>query len=65
MQRAARLVLLSFVMTCTWAGTQANDIGHPFRLSVETNLHFHGLDVSPLKKGDNVFLHIAPGETFT
>lgn len=30
MQRAARLVLLSFVMTCTWAGTQANDIGPPF-----------------------------------
>ena len=35
------------------------------QLSEETNLHFHGLDVSPLNNGDNVFLHIAPGKTFT
>jgi suppressor of ftsI len=35
------------------------------QLSEETNLHFHGLGVSPLNNGDNVFLHIAPGETFT
>jgi suppressor of ftsI len=35
------------------------------QLSEETNLHFHGLDVSPLKNGDNVFLHISPGQTFT
>jgi suppressor of ftsI len=35
------------------------------QLSEETNLHFHGLDVSPLKNGDNVFLHIQPGQTFT
>ena len=35
------------------------------RLSEPTNLHFHGLDVSPLGNGDNVFLHIRPGETFT
>jgi suppressor of ftsI len=35
------------------------------RLAQETNLHFHGLDVSPLGNGDNVFLHIRPGETFT
>jgi FtsP/CotA-like multicopper oxidase with cupredoxin domain len=34
------------------------------QLSEETNLHFHGLDVSPLNNGDNVFLHIAPGQTF-
>ncbi len=34
------------------------------RLSQETNLHFHGLSVSPLKNGDNVFLHVRPGETF-
>jgi FtsP/CotA-like multicopper oxidase with cupredoxin domain len=34
-------------------------------LSEETNLHFHGLGVSPLNHGDNVFLHIAPGQTFT
>ena len=31
------------------------------QLSQETNLHFHGLNVSPLNNGDNVFLHIAPG----
>lgn len=35
------------------------------KLPEETNLHFHGLDVSPLKNGDNVFIHIAPGDTFT
>jgi len=34
------------------------------RLSEPTNLHFHGLDVSPLGNGDNVFLHIQPGQTF-
>jgi FtsP/CotA-like multicopper oxidase with cupredoxin domain len=35
------------------------------QLSEQTNLHFHGLGVSPLNNGDNVFLHIAPGDTFT
>jgi len=35
------------------------------QLSEKTNLHFHGLGVSPLDNGDNVFLHIAPNETFT
>jgi FtsP/CotA-like multicopper oxidase with cupredoxin domain len=35
------------------------------QLSEGTNLHFHGLGVSPLNNGDNVFLHIAPGQTFT
>jgi suppressor of ftsI len=35
------------------------------RLSKPTNLHFHGLGVSPLGNGDNVFLHVKPGETFT
>jgi len=34
------------------------------RLSQETNFHFHGLDVSPLKNGDNVFLHVRPGGDF-
>jgi suppressor of ftsI len=35
------------------------------QLAEETNLHFHGLNVSPLNNGDNVFLHIAPRQTFT
>src|SRR5262245_22104331 len=35
------------------------------RLSEPTNLHFHGLSVSPLGNGDNVFLHVRPEETFT
>jgi FtsP/CotA-like multicopper oxidase with cupredoxin domain len=35
------------------------------RLSEPTNLHFHGLGVSPLGNGDNVFLHVRPGEIFT
>jgi FtsP/CotA-like multicopper oxidase with cupredoxin domain len=29
-----------------------------------TNLHFHGLHVSPRANGDNVFVHVAPGATF-
>ena len=27
-----------------------------------TNLHVHGLHVSPLGRGDNVFVHVMPGE---
>jgi FtsP/CotA-like multicopper oxidase with cupredoxin domain len=34
-------------------------------LSEETNLHVHGLHVSPLSPGDNVLLHIPPGGRFT
>ena len=34
------------------------------RLEQPTNLHFHGLHVSPRENGDNVFLHVAPGESF-
>jgi FtsP/CotA-like multicopper oxidase with cupredoxin domain len=34
------------------------------RLPEPTNLHFHGLHVSPQGHGDNVWLSIAPGETF-
>lgn len=33
-------------------------------LAQPTNLHTHGLHVSPSGKGDNVFLHLMPGETF-
>jgi FtsP/CotA-like multicopper oxidase with cupredoxin domain len=32
-------------------------------LNESTNLHFHGLHVSPLNNSDNVFLEIAPGKT--
>jgi suppressor of ftsI len=32
-------------------------------LSEPTNLHTHGLSVSPRGNSDNVFLHVAPGET--
>jgi FtsP/CotA-like multicopper oxidase with cupredoxin domain len=35
------------------------------RLSEVTNLHFHGMGVSPLGNGDNVFVHIKPGQDFT
>ncbi len=35
------------------------------QLGEATNLHFHGLHVSPQGHGDNVFLHISPGERFT
>lgn len=30
----------------------------------ETNLHYHGTNVSPLLNSDNVFLTVMPGETF-
>ena len=35
------------------------------RLPESTNLHFHGLHVTPEGNGDNVWLSIAPGEGFT
>ena len=34
------------------------------RIDELTNLHYHGMNVSPLGNGDNVFLHVVPGETF-
>ncbi len=34
------------------------------RLPEPTNLHFHGLHVSPRGNGDNVFVHVAPNESF-
>ncbi|MEU3188246.1 multicopper oxidase family protein [Streptomyces sp. NPDC006923] len=34
------------------------------RLDKYTNLHVHGLHVSPSGNSDNVFIHIHPGETF-
>jgi FtsP/CotA-like multicopper oxidase with cupredoxin domain len=35
------------------------------RMDEETNLHFHGLNVSPRDNGDNVFLHVHPGASQT
>ncbi len=35
------------------------------RLTEPTNLHFHGLHVPPTGSGDNVFLEVTPGESFT
>ena len=32
-------------------------------LNESTNLHFHGLHVSPANNSDNIFLDVAPGET--
>ncbi|WP_334273107.1 multicopper oxidase domain-containing protein [Bradyrhizobium symbiodeficiens] len=29
-----------------------------------SNLHFHGMGVSPQANGDNVFVHVQPGDTF-
>lgn len=46
------------------------DPGDTIRLRLEnridelTNLHYHGMNVSPLGNSDNVFLHVVPGETF-
>jgi FtsP/CotA-like multicopper oxidase with cupredoxin domain/peroxiredoxin len=41
-------------------GRNGDDDPHGF---TTTNLHTHGLNVSPLSPADNVFLEIAPGET--
>jgi FtsP/CotA-like multicopper oxidase with cupredoxin domain len=35
------------------------------RLDEPTNLHFHGLHVSPAANADNVFVEVQPGESFT
>lgn len=35
------------------------------RLNQPTNLHYHGLHISPTGTGDNVFLEISPGESYT
>lgn len=35
------------------------------RLPEATNLHFHGLHVSPSANHDNVFVQVQPGESFT
>lgn len=34
------------------------------RLDERTNIHFHGLHVSPADNGDNIFLSVEPGERF-
>lgn len=34
------------------------------RSGVDTNLHTHGLHVSPSGDADNVFIHVQPGQTF-
>jgi FtsP/CotA-like multicopper oxidase with cupredoxin domain len=34
------------------------------KLDQPTNLHFHGMTVSPLYNGDNVRLYVYPGESF-
>jgi FtsP/CotA-like multicopper oxidase with cupredoxin domain len=34
------------------------------QLPAHTNLHFHGLHVSPMGNSDNIFLHVDPGEKF-
>jgi suppressor of ftsI len=34
------------------------------RLDAHTNIHFHGLHVSPQGNGDNIFLSVEPGERF-
>ncbi|MBE9135667.1 multicopper oxidase family protein [Nodosilinea sp. LEGE 07088] len=35
------------------------------RLNQSTNLHYHGLHIPPTGTGDNVFLEIPPGETYS
>lgn len=35
------------------------------QLDEPTNLHFHGLHIPPTGTGDDVFRHVAPGESYT
>ncbi|AFZ43882.1 multicopper oxidase type 2 [Halothece sp. PCC 7418] len=35
------------------------------RLSQPTNLHYHGLHISPQEPADNIFLSLSPGESYT
>jgi len=35
------------------------------RLSKPTNIHYHGLHISPQEPADNVFLSLSPGESYT
>jgi FtsP/CotA-like multicopper oxidase with cupredoxin domain len=35
------------------------------RLSEPTNLHFHGLRITPLGRGDNMAVSVQPGESYT
>lgn len=35
------------------------------QLDQPTNLHYHGLHITPQGTGDNVFIAVAPGESFT
>jgi suppressor of ftsI len=41
-----------------------NRLGENTKLDMGTNLHTHGLHVSPSGNSDNVFLDIRPGQTF-
>ncbi|MEU4148830.1 multicopper oxidase family protein [Streptomyces sp. NPDC026659] len=41
------------------------EIAFENKLDKQTNLHVHGMHVSPAGRSDNVFLNIEPGETFT
>ncbi|MFF4733547.1 multicopper oxidase domain-containing protein [Streptomyces mirabilis] len=40
------------------------DLAMKNTLNEDTNLHLHGLHVSPSGNADNIFIHIHPGETF-
>ena len=44
---------------------QALQVRFTNRLAEPTNLHFHGLHVSPTDNHDNVFMAVQPGQTFT
>jgi len=43
---------------------QAAKAQEPHALDDPTNLHYHGLNVSPLGRSDNIFIHVGNGEMF-
>jgi len=47
----------------THAGQHTGDINRPHGFNV-TNLHTHGLHVSPAGNSDNVFVEVGPGQSF-
>ncbi|HZR01872.1 MAG TPA: multicopper oxidase family protein [Burkholderiales bacterium] len=34
------------------------------RLAEETNLHFHGMNIPPVRRADNIWIHVPKGEAF-
>ncbi|MGH3583250.1 MAG: multicopper oxidase family protein, partial [Mycobacterium sp.] len=52
------------VLRRTRSGKSERTLALRNRIAQPTNLHYHGMNVSPLGNSDNVFVHVGPGEDF-